>query len=76
MEIGELFIALGMIVFFIETLQQIGRRLVTFMFLFSTFGGDSSNFPNLVTSVDLHSLQLTWNLDEMGSNLSSFRSNQ
>jgi hypothetical protein len=26
MEIGELFVALGMIVFFIETLQQIGRR--------------------------------------------------
>jgi hypothetical protein len=36
------------------------------MFIFSTFGGDSNNVPNLVANVDLHNLQLTWNLVEMG----------
>jgi hypothetical protein len=68
MEIGELFVALGMIVFFIETLQQIGGDRSSLMFFSSTFGGDSSNVPNLVASGDLHNLQLTWNLVEMGSN--------
>jgi hypothetical protein len=45
------------------------------MFFSSTFGGDSNNVPNLVASVDLHNLQLTWNLVEMGSNLNALESN-
>jgi hypothetical protein len=35
---------------------------------------NSSNVSNLVASVDLHNLQLTWNLVEMGPNLGSIGS--
>jgi hypothetical protein len=36
---------------------------------------DSSNVLNVVASVDLHNLQLTWNLVEMGFDLGSIGSN-
>ncbi len=65
-----MFVALGMIVLFIETLQHYWEGNQSFSpFFLSIYGGDNNNVFNMIANVVLHTLQLTWNVVEMGFDL-------
>jgi len=59
-----------MIVLFIKTLQHYWEGNQSFSpFFLSIYGGNNNNVFNMIANVVLHTLQLTWNVVEMGFDL-------
>jgi hypothetical protein len=59
-----------MIFLFIKTLQHNWEgNQSSLPFFLPIYGGDNNNVLNLIANVVLHTLQLTWNVVEMGYDL-------